>query len=187
MIEAAIVLPFLALLAFGIIESGFAYSDSNTLARATQQAARVDSRLATNSAADYEALRSLRSGLTSLRASSIERVIIYRATTSGTTPPSSCLSLPRPDDTTRVGNANCNVYSRSQVMSDQPGSFGCAGGWDQNFCPASRTRTGNNPTKVGIWVELNYDKVTRILPGNLQLTHGAVFQLEPCIAGDPTC
>lgn len=190
LIEAAIVLPFLVLLVVGMIEAGFAFRDGNTLARATQQAARSSARLATNPVADYEALRALNTGLSSVTASSIERVIIYDAGDTGDRPPTSCLSLPRPDNTATVGlggGVRCNVYSRTQVRSDQPAMFGCSGGWDSNFCPASRTRTGDTPTKVGVWVELSYDKVTSVLPGSMSLTRASVYQLEPCIAGDSTC
>ena len=80
------------------------------------------------------------------------------------------------------------MYSAAQVAADSPASFGCGGGeWDRNFCPGDRTRSGNNPTKVGVWVELSFDKVTKVFPGSLSLTRAAVYQLEPCVAGDPTC
>ncbi len=191
LIETAIIAPLLILLFLGMVESGFALRDGNTLARATQQAARSDARLADNPLADYEALRSLDSGLAATTASSLVRVIIYDAASTGATPPASCLALPRPDNTATVGNSSCNVYSATQVAADQPASFGCGPGrWDNNFCSTrltDRDRTGNNPTKLGVWVELSYDKVTKVLPGSLSLTRGAVYQLEPCVAGDPTC
>lgn len=189
LVETALILPLLVLLFIGMIEGGVAYRDGNTLARATQQAARSDARLADNPLADYEALRSLESGLSGLDASSVRSVIIYDAGSTGDTPPASCLALAtgRANDTSVVGNAQCNVYSAVQVSTDSPGAFGCSGGWDTNFCPSGRTRTGNDPTKLGVWVELNFDKVTKVLPGSLSLTRAAVYQLEPCVAGDPTC
>lgn len=191
LVEAAVVLPFLALLVVGMLEAGFAYRDGNTLARATQQAARTDARLATSSMADYEALRALDTGLAAVTASSVKRVIIYKVNGTADRPPATCLALARPDNTARVGiPGTCNVYSHAQVRSDAPGSFGCGGGWDDNFCPtnsAHRQRTGANPTKLGVWVELGFDKVTKVLPGSMSLTRGAVYQLEPCIAGSPSC
>ncbi len=187
LIETALVMPLLFLLFVGMIEAGVAYRDGNTLARATQQSARSDSRIADGTLADYEALKSLESGLAALDASSIARVIIYDAGATGDSPPPGCLALARPDDTSVVGNATCNVYSATQVAADNPASFGCAGRWDTNFCPTSRTRTGDDPTRLGVWVELDFDKVTKVLPGSLSLTRSAVYQLEPCVAGDPTC
>lgn len=187
LIETALVLPLLFLLFVGMVEGGVAYRDSNTLARATQQSARSNSRIANGSSADYESLKALESGLAALDASSVKRVIVYDATATGDSPPVSCLAMPRPDDTSVRGNSRCNVYSATQVAADDPTAFGCAGGWDTNFCPTMRTRTGNNPTKVGVWVELDFDKVTKVLPGSLSLTRAAVYQLEPCVAGDPTC
>lgn len=187
LVETALILPVLFLLFIGMIEGGTAYRDSNTLARATQQAARSDARIADGDSADYEALKSLESGLAALDASSLEKVIIYDAGSTGDSPPASCLAIPRPDDESRRGNSQCNVYSPTQVAADDPSNFGCGGGWDNNFCPSSRIRTGDNPTKLGVWVELNFDKVTKVLPGSLSLTRAAVYQLEPCVAGDPTC
>lgn len=188
LLEAALILPVLFLLFIGMIEGGTAYRDGNTLARATQQAARSDARIADGQFADYEALKSLESGLAGLDASSIDRVIIYNAGATGDVPPPSCLAITRPDDFSVRGNASCNVYSKSQVEADDPTRFGCGGGdWDANFCPSGRIRTGDNPTKLGVWVELDFDKVTKVFPGSLSLTRAAVYQLEPCVAGDPTC
>ena len=192
LVEAAIILPFVVLLLIGVVEAGFAYNDGNILARATQQAARSDSRLAENLSADYEAIRSLEAGLSGLRASSIERVIVYDATTTGDTPPAACLAVARPDDTStrgvNAGAVRCNVYSATQVSTDAPNRFGCGGGsWDSFFCPSSRSQDTPNPDRIGVWVELNYDKLTKVLPGSISLTRASVYQLEPCIAGVSTC
>lgn len=189
LVEAALILPVILLLFIGMIEGGTAYRDGNTLARATQQAARSNARVADGSLADYESLKSLESGLAALSASSVARVIVYDAGLTGDSPSALCLAVPRPDDTSVQGrNDECNVYSPTQVAADDPTQFGCGGSdWDQNFCPTGRTRDGDDPTKVGVWVELDFDKVTRVLPGSLSLTRSAVYQLEPCVAGDPTC
>lgn len=189
LVEAALILPILVLLFTGMIEAGFAYRDGNVLARATHQAARADSRLADNPIADYEALRGLQSGLSGLTASSLERVIVFDATGGTTTPSASCLAAPRPDDLSPRGvAAQCNIYSPAQVAADDPGAFGCAAGdADVFFCPSTRNRVAPNGDRVGVWVELSYDKVTSVLPGSLKLTRSAVYQLEPCIAGAASC
>lgn len=192
LVESAIILPFLFLLAFGVFEAGFAWRDANVLNRATQNAARVDARVAEGRTADYEALRSLQSGLSAISASSVERIIIYDAATTADRPPQACLDLTRPDDLSIVGvNGLCNVYSPTQLRTDLLSAFdnaNCSGDWDQRWCPTTdRERDGANADRVGVWVELGYDGITRVLPGDQKLTHGAVFQLEPCIAGDPSC
>lgn len=189
MLEAALVLPVLFLLFIGMIEGGTAYRDGNTLARATQQSARSNARIADGQFADYESLKSLQSGLAALDASSVSKVIVYDAGPTGDTPSAQCQAVNRPDDlSVRGRNNECNVYSAAQIAADDPTSFGCGGGdWDRNFCPGDRTRSGNDPTKVGVWVELDFDKVTKVFPGSLSLTRAAVYQLEPCVAGDPTC
>lgn len=184
--ETAFVLPVLALLVFGMIEAGFAWRDDNTLARATQAAARSGARVADGALADYEAIRALDSALSSIDASSISKVIVFDATATGGDLPAGCAAL-TPADDAPVGNSWCNVYSRIQVETDDPTKFGCGGGWDSSWCPSSRDRGGDTPDRFGLFVELSFDKVVRVLPGSMSLTHTAVFQLEPCVAGDTTC
>lgn len=190
LLEAAIVLPLILFLFVGMTEFGFALRDGNTLSRAVQASARTDARLADDPLADYEALRAIESGLSALGSSSIERVIVYDANGTGATPPADCLAVvPSTSGAAGVGGL-CNVYSPTQVAADQPGSFGCGGGWDSNFCPINtshRQRNGNNPTRVGVWVELTFDGATSVLPTSVSLTRGAVYQLEPCVAGAASC
>lgn len=189
LVEAAIILPLVVLLLVGVIEVGFAWRDGNTLARATQQAGRTLGRLADSEIADYEALRALDSALAGLSASSIEKVIVYDAETTADTPPATCLSVV-PQPSAAAGQDDlCNVYSGQQVAADIPGAFGCgAGAWDVNYCPTDdREREGDTPDRIGVWIELNFDQVTSVLPGSISLTHAAVFQLEPCIAGASSC
>lgn len=189
MVEAAIVLPLIVLLLLGTVEGGFAYRDGNVLARAVDQSSRAGSRVATGDYADYEALRSLDVGLGALSASSVERVVIFDAGPTGGSVPSGCLTIARPDTLDPVGVSGvCNVYSPSQVDGDAPASFGnCSTTWDAAFCPASRTRDGETPTRLGVFVELRFDMVTHALPTSMRLTRTAVYVLEPCVAGASTC
>ena len=188
--EAALILPFVIFVLIGVFESGFAYRDSNILARATDQAARSDSRLADSDTADYEALRALQSGLSSLSASSIERVIIFDATNTDR-PSNDCMTTIRPNDLTPVGFGGasaCNVYSDAQVQTNNPAAFGCGpGAFDAAHCPTTRDRATPDPDRLGVYVKLSYDKVTAVLPGSLTLERTVIYQLEPCIAGAATC
>lgn len=190
LVETAIALPFIALLLIGTIEAGFAWRDANVVARSVHQAARTNARIATDPLADYEALRAINSGFAGAHASSIEKVIIYDADTFGDSPPPQCRTLPPPTDLTQnQGIPNlCNVYSPAQIAADSPGSFGsCSGTWDADFCPANRNRDGDDPDRIGVWVEVRFDEVTSVVPGSVHFTRGAVYQIEPCIAGDTTC
>ena len=191
LIEAAIVLPLVVLLLVGTIEAGFAWRDANTLARATHQAGRTAGRLADSEVADFETLQALQSALAATSASSLERVIVYDAGGgNGDSPPQICLDEIPLDSAPAGVPGLCNVYSAAQVAADDPTKFGgpvCAGSWDQNYCPASRNRGGETPDRVGVWVELDFEQVTSVLPGSLSLTRAAVYQLEPCVAGASTC
>lgn len=197
LIEAAIALPFLVLLLVGTVEAGFAWRDANTLARATHQAGRTAGRLADSEVADFETLQALQSSLAGTSASTLRRVIVYDASVAASEgaadePPASCRAV-TPSASGPAGVPGvCNVYSAAQVAADDASRFGnssgCAGDWDQNYCPTTgRDRTGENPDRVGVWVELDFDQVTSVLPGDLSLTRAAVYQLEPCVAGASTC
>ncbi len=189
LVEAALALPLVLLIVFGIVEAGLALRDSNVLSRSVQASARTGARVADGRTADYEVLRALQSGLSAVKASSISRVVIYDATADASVP-TNCRTVPRPNDLSAVGFSNCNVYSRLQVTTDDPTGFdgaGCAGDWDVNFCPSGRTRDGDTPTRLGVWVELDYDNFLPLVPSAVSLTERAIFQLEPCVAGDPTC
>ncbi len=191
LVEFAILVPVLALIVFGTFEAGLAIQDTNVLSRSIQQAARTGSGLADGRAADYEALRSLDSSLSGLRATTVEKVIVYDASVNADgSVPEACTDAVRPDDLSVVIVADtCNVYSPTQLQTDDLARFSgsCAGAWDRGFCPTTRNRAGDNPDKLGIFVQMRYDSASAFFPGTLTLDRSAVFQLEPCVAGDPTC
>ena len=192
LVEFALVVPVVMMLVFGTIEGGFYLGDSNVVSRAVQRSARVGAGLADRRTADYETLRALETSLTGLRVTSVRRVIVFDAevTADGDVPPS-CLALERPDDLSIVGiTGTCNVYSPTQLVSDEPSHFdgGCSGDdWDRYFCPTHRSRDGFDPDVLGVYIELDFGMATSYLPHPLAIRHSAAFQLEPCVAGDPSC
>ena len=189
--EAAIVLPILVTLVFGIIEFGFALRDDQLVERAAQQAARVDAGLATDRFGDFEALRIVDSTLAATRGADIVRVIVYDASTTGATVP--CLDVAATDDLSPKGKSGvCNVYGPSQVATPSPTGFrstsaaldDCtSGSWDSAWCPTDRTREGSTPDRVGVHVELRTGRFTGLFsPTDFRLRSTSVYQLEPCTA-----
>lgn len=187
MIEFALTAPILVLLVLGIFEFGNAWRQVGSIERAAQAGGRTVSSQANGRYADYEALRSIDAAGAGLSGMEITRVVIYRAQGDGTVP-ATCLS------SSQAGL--CNRYTgsvlRSASLAPFPGgstaSPSCAGGVDASWCPVSRTRTGNNPVRIGVHVTAEYTPVTGLLPGpTVEVTRYTVYQIEPCAQGQSSC
>jgi Flp pilus assembly protein TadG len=199
-VEAALVLPLIVMLVLATLEFGFLHQDANQLERSVQTAARVGASMATNGFADYEALRSLDSSLSKLHEATVKKVIIYRASTPNGNVPAACLTAsttpPLAAHGVSTGTTRCNVYVTDQVKAANPNTGfpstsstrpSCTGGWDVNWCPSSRRR--NIPADyLGVWVQIEYKPVTSLFNrSTITVARKAVFQVEPCAAGDPAC
>jgi Flp pilus assembly protein TadG len=190
-VEFALVLPFLALFVLGIVEYGMAYHEADLFERGLNVAARTASNSATNRLTDFNTLRTLDSGLSSLARTTISRVIIYKAPASGVVPATCTAIAVSAGSTATLGVANtCNVYSPTQVHTQSPYAYPTvtgtpdtcgSGAWDANWCPLGRDQ--NTPDSIGLWVELKYQHLTSILPTNFTFTRYAVFNIEPPSAG----
>lgn len=181
-IEMLIVLPLLAVIAFGTVEMGLAWQDSREVNNATRAAARVASNLADDRFADFEALLTLRAGLSGVDNDDIASVIVYKADdVNGTVPPACIVG-----GGTSVLNV-CNSYTAAQLaalsVSDFPGTTSCAGALDSAWCPLNRDRDPlGSPDYIGIYVHIEREPVTGIFPGVGQLvniTDSAVMRAEP--------
>jgi Flp pilus assembly protein TadG len=195
MVELALILPVLVFFMLGILEYGMAFHEADLFERSINVAARTDSNQAKNRLADFNALRSLDSGLSSATRSTISRVIVYKATSTGTVP-TTCTNIPVPAigiPSTPLGSPGlCNVYSADQVHQQTPFAFASTGGspddcttasWDTKWCPFSRVQDDPTPDSIGVWVELNYANLTKLVPANFKLQRYAVFRIEPQSAG----
>jgi Flp pilus assembly protein TadG len=189
-VELALVLPVLATFALGIVEFGFAFRQANIVERAASAGARVASQVADGRNADFEAIRSVASVTAGIQRSSIRRVTIYQPDASGNMS-ATCKSLvPSSSSTSALGSnvsgAACNVYSNAQVQTTSPFyGFGgsptsCSGSWDVNWCPKSR-QPGVN--QLGVFVEITYTGLTKMIVPNFTVARQAVYLLEPVSVG----
>lgn len=187
LVEFALVLPVIALLAIGLLEYGSAFREKALVERSVQQAARTAASTANGRYADYDALRTLDSVLSGAKRGEIERVIVYNATgrTDGSVP-GVCLGI-TPSGGGSGSTNRCNVYSAAQVAQGNPVGFptnaagtSCAGGWDSSWCPIGRRRSAPAVDRVGVYVEFRYEPLTGLLPSTGELIKAnAVYQLEP--------
>ncbi len=183
-VELAIVVPLLALIAAGTIEFGFAWRDSLTVSNATRAAARVVSNLGTNRLADYEALLTLRAGLATLPAgTTIDGVLIYDATAADGEPPAQCFDS---SGAPKSVNGMCNAYSAADLAGLSLGDFGgttscSSSALDRAWCPTSRQdQQSLGLDDVGVWVQVDRGWLTRIFPGSgITFDNHTVMRIEP--------
>lgn len=181
-VEAALVMPILALILFGLAELGLAWRSSSNVATTARAAALSLSRDADARMADYNALSQVHAQLAS--GDEILSVIIYR--TDGTTG-----DVPGACSTIAAGLASgtggvpglCNVYSGSYLASmttadhDHPT---CAGDADAYLCPTSRRTSFAAGDRVGVEIRIRHDWITGFLPGDGRtIADRGVAALEP--------
>lgn len=183
--EAALVLPLLMLLLFGIVEYGVAWHRSNTVASGLGTAASHSARAVGQRLSDYQALQQVR-GLfsTAELTGQVRWVMVYRATAADGEPSATCLSVAEGLQGGSTGVANqCNVFSGTAVAGYTPSSFDavdCTGEPDRWFCPSGR-RLALGPTdRLGVAIRYRQPWLTGIFPGDgLTVTDHAVVAPAP--------
>jgi Flp pilus assembly protein TadG len=114
LIETAMVLPVLLLLAIGLANMGFAIIDKLTMANAAREGARVGSSAADNTDADFIILRAVEQASCALAHGELVSVEIYKADAAG---------LPE-DETTLLnryipdGPLNCTTSNATALVCD---------------------------------------------------------------------
>ena len=181
--EFALLAPLLALIVAGVLEFGLAWRDSMTVSNALRSGARVGSNAGREREADYTILKSVQAAMEEVPTARIERIIVYKATTSNSSVPASCLSI-----TTSGGvNGTCNVYVASDLsrpLSDFDGTDSCtASAPDRYWCPSNRqNQQALGADYLGVWMQVRYDYVTGLFPGDgLTIRDRAIMRLEPRI------
>jgi Flp pilus assembly protein TadG len=181
LIEAAMCVQLLAILAFCIVDTGFAYRDKLTGNSSVRGTVRTLANAANSMSADYQALLVLRGSLGSIDVTRVNRVVFYASDASGNPVNAACLT---PAAVASRGYVNqCNVYSASDIFTAGAGNFtDCVTGWHKNFCPTSRVRPGSGvtATDIGVWLSFTYTSKTKLFPFvTLTVTDQAVMRLEP--------
>ncbi len=182
LIEAAACVQLLAILAFSIVDVGFAYRDKLTVNSAVRGTTRVIANAGTSVDADYQGLLTLRGALGTVPQVYVDRVVVFKADVNGNPTNPNCL-LPAAQALHGYVN-DCNVYSASEIFTAPASSFTtCAGGLQANFCPTTRVRPMSGalaPTDVGVWLSIRYVSRTKLFPfAQMTITDKAVMRLEP--------
>jgi hypothetical protein len=182
LLEAAVCVQLLAILAFSIVDVGFAYRDKLTVNSAVRGTTRVIANAGTSVDADYQGLVTLRGALGSIPQAQVDRVVVFKADVNGNPTNPNCL-LPAAEALHGYVN-DCNVYSATEIFTATASDFTtCASGLQAKFCPTNRVRPMSGalpPTEIGVWLSIRYTSRTKLFPfAQLTITDSAVMRLEP--------
>ena len=181
MVEFVLIAPLLVLITAAIFEFGLAFRDSMTLSNALRSGARVGSNAGRERQADYTILKSVEAAMTEFPTAQVQRVIVYKASTSNSDVPAACLAITGSGGVT----GSCNVYQSSDLarpLSDFGGTTSCSGtSPDRYWCPTSRqNQQALGADYLGVWMQIRYRYVTRVFPGTgITITDHANMRLEP--------
>lgn len=192
-IEFALSVPFLLLIAMGIVEMGLGWMAANDVNSAARDAARAGTSAPAYATADRTILITVGNALSDKERAGIQKVVVFRADANGNPYNSNCLKYSPNDGSPGSGNGisgECNIYGPLQVQYavDNPtnGSAfgnlsGCSGTIDRFWCPAKRahTQTGNSLDYLGVYIKMKHDSVTHFNFGDMTIKRQAVFRLEP--------
>ncbi len=172
MAEAAIVTPLLLMLLFGIIEFGFLYKDTLTLANSSRAGARMASAATTDPSADWFVLQAVKGASGSL--TQVQRIIVYKASSANGAVPAGCLVGAVP--------GVCNVYNQTDLAVDQP-TFLSAGYTKKNSWASSTRITSisspSGPDYLGVYVTAQHNSAFTIIVPSRVIHDAVVMRLEP--------
>ncbi len=209
-VEFALAVPFLVVMAMGIVEFGLGWSAANDVNAAARDAARAGSASTNYATADKIILQTIGGALSEDQVDHVQKVIIFKAANATDTRPSDdCLAM---DNTSgsesdigravgRGGSEPCNVYGKGQIeyvsnpanTSDVPywvNSSGdnCGFGTesvDKYWCPVRRahSKTNGDLDYLGVYIKMEHESVTNIGFGDQMIERSAVFRIEPKYGG----
>jgi Flp pilus assembly protein TadG len=189
LVEFVLIAPVFAIIVAGVLELGLAFRDSMTVSNALRAGARVGSNAGRERLADYTILKSIEAAMAEVPTARINKIIIYKATSTASTPSAACMALAAPTGSSPVGyssatNGYCNVYgpsSLSLTTSSFTGSTCTSTQPDYYWCPTSRqNQQALGADYLGVWMSVTYTYITKVFPGTgITIKDRAVMRLEP--------
>ena len=200
-IEFALAVPFLLLIAMGIVEMGLGWMAANDVNASVRDAARAGTSAPAYLTSDRTILVTIGTALSPTELAGLQKVVVFKADATGKPLNASCLTL-NPNDggpgsAAGVSGA-CNVYGPKQVayaVANPTNLTAWGGAADQKsctnteiyklWCPASRnhSQANNLLDNLGVFVQLKHSNVTHFNFGDITIKRQAVFRLEPKYGG----
>lgn len=166
LVEFALVAPILLLLAFGLLEMGLAWRDSQLVTQGARSGARGAAQIGTDNQADAFVVESVEASLGQM-APNMTRIVIYDAASPDGSMPGACENAGPP------GVAGlCSVYDQTSF-----GSYAAFanGSWP----PSARDDTAPDTSYLGVRVEIRRPFITGLFPNDLEIADTTVMSLEP--------
>lgn len=181
MVELAFVALLLMTVSAGAYDYGMAWRTGLAANEAARTAARTGSALAKTPSADWYALSGLRAALKSSgKLNDVQMVIIYKSTTADGAVPAEC-------KTATSSTQPCNVISGTNLRGMTDSSFssttGCfTAATIKNWCPSSRNNVQLTSEYYGVWVQVKYNHLFKMLKTSTLVERDAVMRLEPDVS-----
>jgi Flp pilus assembly protein TadG len=166
LVELAILLPVVILLAFGMIEFSSAYQSSSTASASARSGARVASAEPRLSSFAVDAATAAATALHTVSNTEPVEMWVYRATATG---------FPDSGNFTSC-TTNCIKYTWVPATRTFDTANPSGGGWSyltQNACNQAAWDS------VGVYVKLNHKFITKLFGVSITVADHAVFRLEP--------
>lgn len=176
LVEMTLVLPFLVMMAFGMVETGMGWRNAITVTSAARQGARVSSHLGQNVRADQEAILAIQAVL-GQDIDQVEFIVIYNANGSGLVP-TACLG-----GSQSGGAAPCNHYTPDMIANaSNDALWGCTGTYDSSWCPTSRDDDSRSADHIGVFIRFQHEYFTGVVPGDApMIERHTVMRVEPVV------
>ena len=167
LVEAAIILPVVVLIVFGIIEFGLAFKDSLTVSSATRAGARTASAEPRQPTFNSDTAKAVARAVSALPSGSVEQLWIYKANVDGD-----------PVDGGGSAYTSCNTCAvfTWDVATDQ---FIRQPGPDWNPMTQNACVGDSGHDAVGVYLKVNHDFVTGFFGQQIVLKDHSVMNLEP--------
>jgi Flp pilus assembly protein TadG len=184
MLEFALVLPLLALLAFGTAEMGLAWTAHNRIEGATSAAARVGSSTGQDVNADVSILVALRAALPAEALANLDRVVIFKPVNADGGMPATATCVRPVGSTSQVGSAgNCNTYTGATVRAVTTATdLGPADDSWNGLTRKDGLADAGGPDYLGVYVRTRQDSKTSFF-GDFTITRTSIYRLQPDIDG----
>jgi hypothetical protein len=180
LVEFALVMPLLLLLAFGTAEMGLAWVSNNRVEGSVSTAARIAASSGSVVEADRSVLQSLRASLPQEQLNTLDRVIIFKPTNVDGGVPSGCIK-PIGSGSQAGVTGSCNTYAGATVRAPIPADLGTL---DNAWAPSTRNdNLSDPPDYIGVWVRTIHGSKTGTFFDDMTITKISIYRIQPDING----
>jgi Flp pilus assembly protein TadG len=164
LVEAAIILPVVVLIVFGIIEWGLAFKDALTVSSATRAGVRTASAMPRQSNMPAQTKAAMEKAVAALPNGAIQQMWIYKADPSTGFPDGG---------SSFTSCTTCFVYNWDTATQ----KFVSAG--SQTWPSTTQSACAGSVDSVGVYLKVNHALITGFFGNNVVLKDHTVMNLEP--------